>query len=207
MKYKLIIFDFDGTLADSFQWFARAINLAAAKFKIRQVAPNEFEMLRGLNAKAILKHLHVPFWKIPRLGNYMRTLMNQEIGQIHLFPGIEKMLQVLKKQGAVLGLVSSNSWENIQQVLGEENARLFAFPQCGVSIYGKSAQLRKILRASAIAPLSTIYIGDEIRDLEAARAVKINFGAVAWGYTHFEALQAAGPEKLFCHVNELLDLN
>ena len=203
MKYKLIVFDFDGTLADSFQWFTGAVNQLAERYKFKQVAPCEVEGLRGCDARTLLKHLQVPFWKVPQIGAYLRTLMNQQIQQIPPFAGIGQELQLLVQQGATLGLVSSNSYENVQLVLGAEQARLFAYRECGVSVFGKAIQLRKILGKSHISASEAIYIGDEIRDSEAALAVRMRFGAVAWGYTNLDALKEQIPDEIFLRVDEL----
>jgi len=203
MKYRLIIFDFDGTLADSFQWFAGAINQLADRYKFNRIAPGEHEMLRGCDARAILKYLRVPLWKTPRIASHMRTLMNRDIERISSFPGVGQALRRLAQQGAQLGMVSSNSNKNIQLILGAENAGLFTYRECGVSIFGKAAQLRKILRTCRIPPPAAIYIGDELRDLDAARAVGIKFGAVAWGYTRLEALKAQAPDEIFLRVEAL----
>lgn len=203
MKYKLIVFDFDGTLADSFLWFSRTINRLADHYQFKRVTPDECEKLRVCDARAVMKHLQVPFWKVPRIGAHVRALMGQEIQQIPPFSGVGQALQRLVQQGATLGLVSSNSYENIQRVLGEEKARLFAYRECGVSVFGKATQLRKILHKSRIFPTDAIYIGDEIRDSEAARAVRMKFGAVAWGYTQLDALKTQTPDETFLQVAEL----
>ena len=203
MKYKLIVFDFDGTLADSFAWFTRTINQLADLYHFKRVTPDECERLRVTDARAVLKHLHVPFWKVPRIGAHVRSLMNREIKQIPPFAGIGRVLPQLVQQGATLGLVSSNSYENIQLVLGVENAGLFAYRECGVSVFGKAVQLRKILGKSRVSPADAIYIGDEIRDAEAARAVRMRFGAVAWGYTQLDALKTQAPDETFLQVAEL----
>ena len=203
MKYKLIVFDFDGTLADSFHWFTRTINQLAELYHFKQVTPDECERLRVTDARAVLKHLQVPFWKVPRIGAHVRSLMNREIQHIPPFAGIGQVLPRLAQQGATLGLVSSNSFENIQLVLGGENAGLFAYRECGVSVFGKAVQLRKILCKSLVDPADAIYIGDEIRDAEAARAVRMRFGAVAWGYTQLDALKTQAPDETFLQVAEL----
>lgn len=206
MKYKLIVFDFDGTLADSFSWFTGAVNHLADRYHFKRVDPSELEGLRGFHARTLLKHLQVPFWKVPQIGAYLRVLMNQQIQQIAPFAGVGHVLPLLVQQGATLGLVSSNSYENVQLVLGVENARLFAYRECGVSVFGKAAQLRKVLGKSGVAPAESIYIGDEIRDSEAALAVRMKFGAVAWGYTHLSALQSRTPDETFLQVGELSEL-
>lgn len=204
MKHQLIVFDFDGTLADSFPWVVGKVDQLADRYKFKRVTAWEHDQWREYDAQTIFKHLQVPFWKIPQMVAYMHTLMRQEIQQITPFTGVGQLLSYLAQQETMLGIVSSNSYENVQQVLGMENIRLFAYLECGVSLFGKAAKLRKILRQSRVVPsAAAIYIGDEIRDIEAARAVKMRFGAVAWGYTRLEVLNARLPDEVFLHVQEL----
>jgi phosphoglycolate phosphatase len=79
MRYQLIIFDFDGTLADSFAWLAGTINQVADKYKFKRVPADEVESLRGRPAAAIIKQLGVPFWKVPFIANHLRALMARDI--------------------------------------------------------------------------------------------------------------------------------
>ena len=63
MRYQLVIFDFDGTLADSFPWFSRIINDVADRFRFKRMAPHEMDTLRTMDARALMRHLGVPLWK------------------------------------------------------------------------------------------------------------------------------------------------
>jgi len=205
VKYRLVIFDFDGTLADTFGWFAHAINKIADKYHFKKVEPSEHETIRGFDARAVLKYLGVPFWKAPLIAPHMRTLMSHDIQGISLFEGIESLLQRLSKIGATLAVVSSNSFENIRHVLGAEMTALIDYYECGVSAFGKEAKLRKVLRQSGIPRREAIYIGDEIRDSEAAREVGIAFGGATWGYTTPDALRAHAPSDVLARVDDILD--
>ncbi len=204
VKYRLIIFDFDGTLGDTFGWFAGALNTIADKYHFKHVDPSEYEIMRGLDARAVLKYLGVPLWKIPLIAGHMRKMMGHEIDKISLFEGIESLLRRLSEVGATLAVVSSNSTENIRHVLGAQLAALIAHYECGVSVFGKEAKLKKILRQSGIPRSEAIYIGDEIRDHQAAQDVGIAFGGASWGYTTPEALQADAPGDVFARVDDIL---
>jgi phosphoglycolate phosphatase len=204
VKYKLVIFDFDGTLADTFPWFAGVINKVAEKYHFKRIEPDEHETIRGFDARGVLKYLGVPVWKMPLIANYLRTLMTRDIQQIALFQGIEDLLHRLSELGATLAVVSSNSHENIRHVLGAEMAALIAHYECGVSMFGKEAKLRKILKRSGVAPAEAIYIGDEIRDSEAARKVGLAFGGASWGYTIAESLRAHAPADVFSSVDDIM---
>jgi phosphoglycolate phosphatase len=202
----LYLFDFDGTLADSFPWFGKVLNDVADRFGFRRVEEAEVETLRGWSAAQIIRHLGVPLWQLPRLGVHMRALMNDEIDAIPLFPGVDALLRTLAARGARLAVVTSNSEANVRRVLGPELAALVAHYECGASIFGKHAKFRRVLAAAGVAPARALALGDELRDLEAARKAGIPFGAVAWGYTRADALAAAGPDHLFGTVGAIADL-
>jgi len=205
VKYKLAIFDFDGTLADTFPWVERIMDQVADHFQLKRLEPHELETLRGPDARKLLKAYRLPFWKILEIATHVRGLMTQDIHNIALFEGMDRLLRNLSERGVRLALVSSNSCENVQNVLGNEMASLFLYYECGVSLFGKAAKFRKILRQSGMQPHETISIGDEIRDLEAAKRVNIDFGAVSWGYTRVEALMALSPCEVFTSAEDILE--
>ncbi len=203
MNYKLIVFDFDGTLADTFPWAASIVSHLIAKYHLPPVAPELYDQLRNYDAKQVLQKVGVPTWKLPQIGRYVRRLMAEQIDQIHLFPGVDGLLETLVEGGLTLAMVSSNGRENVCQVLGPANAARFEYFECGVSLFGKPAKLRKVLRHSHIAPGQAMLIGDEVRDLEAAQTVGMAAGAVAWGYNYLSALQAHQPDMVFMRVEEI----
>ncbi len=203
MRYRLAIFDFDGTLADSFPWALSVLDHLADRYHLRRVDPADIDRMRRFGARKLLKEYRVPIWKVLRMAGYVRKLMTQNAHHIPLFAGIDALLQGLAGQGLILGLVTSNAYENVCRILGPQNAALIQYYECSVSLFGKPGRLKKILRRSKVAPQDAIYIGDEIRDLEAARKARIPFGAVAWGYTHPEALLAHAPDRLFATVDEI----
>jgi phosphoglycolate phosphatase len=130
--------------------------------------------------------------------------MALDIANIALFPGVDRLLRGLSDRGIGTAIVTSNSIDNVRRVLGPGNAARIQHYGCGVSIFGKRAKLRGVLRGSGVAAGEAICIGDEIRDLEAARAEGIAFGAVSWGYTRPEALLAQEPQEVFSTVEEIL---
>ncbi len=197
MAYKLIIFDFDGTIADSFPWFVRMVNQVAEKYRFRRIDEAEVDTLRGYDARRLVRHLGIPFWKMPFIARHMKRMMAREIHQIALFEGIPDLLRQLSERGILLAMVSSNSVDNIRRVLGPEVAALFQYYECGGSIFGKTAKFEKVLRQSGVPASDALCIGDEIRDLEAAKRANIAFGAVSWGYTTVEALSAQSPTTIF----------
>ncbi|MFC1760829.1 HAD hydrolase-like protein [Planctomycetota bacterium] len=203
MEYRLIIFDFDGTLGDTFPWFTRVLNQVADKYRFKHVTAAEVDTIRGYEGRQILKHLGVPVWKAPLIANYLRTLMTRDIREVTLFDGIKEMLHSLLNSGIELAVVSSNAAENIGYVLGQELATLFTHYECGVSMFGKERKLRSILKKSSHSATDAIYIGDEIRDLHSARKIGLAFGAVSWGYNKIEAIKIHHPDYIFETVTDI----
>jgi phosphoglycolate phosphatase len=203
VKYQLVMFDFDGTLADTLPWFMTVMDHVADKYQIKRLTDDDVRLLRGFSATQVIKHLGVPMWKTPMIAKYVRGLMARDIDKMTVFNGIDHALLGLARQGQTLALVTSNSYENASRILGPATMALFSCCECGVSIFGKHAKLKKVLNHTGVSPDASIYVGDEIRDGEAARRVQVAFGAVAWGYTRIEALQACDPNVLFGSVTEM----
>jgi len=202
MPTSLVIFDLDGTLVDSFPWFLRTINDVADRFGFRRVGDDEVEALRHAGTREILARLEVPLWKLPVIARHMRRLKSEQASGIAVFDGVDAMLRKLVGAGLRLALVSSDSEANARAKLGTA-AALFSDFDCSASIFGKSAKFRRVLRRAAAAPTRTIAIGDEIRDIEAARAAGIACGAVTWGYAAPEALRARRPDLVFERMDDI----
>ena len=206
LRYKLIIFDFDGTLADSFPFFLGAIDATTQRFGLRRIDPSELESLRACSAREMIARCGLPIWKLPLVVRYMRGLMTEHAGEIGLFHGVEDVLRQLVERGAVLSIVSSNSEMNVRRILGPANAELITLFSCGASVFGKARRFREVLKITGFAREEAICIGDEIRDIEAARIAGIPFGAVSWGCTNAPALAKHLPEALFATPAEILAL-
>ncbi|HEX8287903.1 MAG TPA: HAD hydrolase-like protein [Pyrinomonadaceae bacterium] len=204
MKYKLVIFDFDGTLADSFPWFLRIINDVAEKYRFRPIEDHEIEALRGYDNRKIIEHLKMPVWKMPFVTRYMRKIMTKDIHGISLFPGVNQMLRNLIAGGLETAIVTSNSTANVRTVLGPENTNLIKYYACGARLFGKPAKIKKVLRWSGVNPAEAICVGDEIRDLQAAHSVGAAFGAVSWGYARPESFTPLSPEEVFLNISDIV---
>ncbi|WP_424630720.1 HAD hydrolase-like protein [Bradyrhizobium sp. SYSU BS000235] len=204
-KYKLVIFDLDGTLLDSFPWFLSVVNDVAGMHGFRHVAPHEVEEMRGKGSRELVEFLEVPFWKIPAIARDMRRMKTERLKDIPLFAGVDRMLRQFSESGVVTAMVSSDSEDNVRAALGEATQHIAHF-DCGASLFGKAAKYKAVLKRTGIPASDAISIGDEVRDAEAAQKAGIAFGAVSWGYATPAALAKTSPALTFASIEDICRL-
>jgi phosphoglycolate phosphatase len=205
-RYRLAILDFDGTLANSGDWFLRISDDLSRRFGYRAISADEVEMLRGRTTREIIRFLGIPRWKIPRIARHLHKLMGEHADQIALFEGTETLIRALASSGVRIAIVTSNSEVNVRAILGPANAAYIDWFECGASLFGKAPRYRRVLRKSGLSRRETISIGDETRDIVAARKAGISAGAVVWGYANRAALTRFDPDALFETPDDIMRL-
>jgi phosphoglycolate phosphatase len=202
--YRLVIFDFDGTLADSGAWMFRTFAEVGPRFGLRPFGPDDAEMLRGRSTREIMRFLEAPIWRIPQIVAEMRRRAAADAGQIALFDGVDAVLRTLAERDVRLAVVSSNTEATVRRVLGPDNAARIDVFDCDASLFGKARKLRAVMKRCGVAPAETLCVGDETRDIDAARAVGAASGAVTWGYATAEVLASFTPTLLFHALDDIL---
>lgn len=202
MRYPLVIFDFDGTLADSFPFFVEAQHVLARRHGFAAIEAGRVEALRRMDTRALMRELDVPRWKLPLVAaDFIR--MMRAAPPVPLFPGVADALRALHGSGVRLAILTSNSAENVRRVLGEELMAVIERVDGGAHLLGKHRRIARMLGQARMRNGEAIYVGDQIADGEAARRAGVAFAAVAWGYAHADALRAAGADKFLAEVAEL----
>lgn len=199
----LIILDFDGTLADSFPWLSDVINDVAKTYDFRQLTNSDKEQLRGMEFEEILTFLSVPKWKVPAIVTHVRLLMSAHLNEVPLFPGAFEALLALYESGCTLAIVSSNSENNVRTVLGHDLCRCITSFDCGISLFGKAKKIKKVVKSLAKEEQTVVYVGDEIRDIIAAKQAGVLSAAVTWGYTNPSRLAEKNPDILLNTIVEM----
>lgn len=199
--FPLIIFDFDGTICSSFPLFLDQI----ATFNLKRLSPEEEESLKEMRSQQLLKFLGVSNFRLPFLLRKAKKNVQKRLLDLKPIPGIIDLIAKLKAQNVFLGILTSNSEENVLLYLKRHNMDFFDFIYSGNNLFGKEKHLRKILRKGQLLPKEVIYIGDELRDIEAAEKTAIVKGAVTWGYNS-KKLLLQGKADFLCDTIEQLQM-
>ncbi|MBU1177078.1 MAG: HAD-IA family hydrolase [Patescibacteria group bacterium] len=198
---KYIVFDFDGTIVDTYEDILNIVkDLKNDKYK-----EINLEDIKNYGTRYLIKKSGIPFWKIPKFV-YQVTSKLKKRDNIKLFPEI---LDVFKKlsENYNLGIVSSNSEENIRIVLKKYKIEnLFEFIYSDSSIFGKHLVLKRMCRRYKINSDNVIYVGDEDRDIVAAKKARIKIIAVTWGFNSEKLLKKEKPDYLVNNPKEILEI-
>jgi phosphoglycolate phosphatase len=202
----VLLFDFDGTIANNLTSIQRICNDLSLKYRKIPLSQNEFDMLREKPTTELLNLFRIPYHKLPFIVRSIRERLSHDIPLMQSFPELPAILHTLSKNRITMGIVSSNSQKNIKTFLSNHSLELFSFIHSENSLVGKSRIISRILRQNNLNRSEVIYVGDEIRDIEAAHKTGIKAAAVFWGFNTKKALQSAQPDFLISTPKELLSL-
>jgi phosphoglycolate phosphatase-like HAD superfamily hydrolase len=206
MHKKLVIFDFDGTIADSLEMTIETFNKLSEGYGFKKVNPAEIASFRKFTPSQILEKFKISKWKLPVLLKKGKDLFNSKIPFIKPFPGMKEILEKLRTENYTVGILSSNSKENIELFLKNNNIDSFSFIHCESNLFGKSKAIRKVLVEQRVEKEEAIYIGDEVRDIEACKKCGIECIAVTWGFNDREILEKYNPDYLIDKPEQLLNI-
>lgn len=198
-----IVFDFDGTIADTLSVVIRIANKFADHYGYRKIPLSDLPKLREKKPSEVLKHLGISIFKLPIVVRKIRFEMNKEIAHLQAAVEMRDALVNLRENGCVLGILTTNSRENVMEFLKNNDLQFFDFVYTGRAMYGKGRLLKKLMKEKTIPHNDPIYVGDEIRDVEAAKKAGIRVIGVSWGYNTRTALQKANPDYIIDKPEEL----
>lgn len=200
---KAVVFDFDGTLADTLPRTLRVLPVLAREFKFRMPPPEELPALRALGAGEILRRLGISWWKAPLVLWRARILLARDQEPIEPFPGMVELLRELDARGVEWGILTTNGWLLVRSTLRSWGAPEPGWLEAGVGLAGKARRLRKMAFGFGIPPAELVLVGDEVRDVQAARKAGVGMVAVAWGYNTLQSLDLAQAPKVCLSAEEV----
>jgi len=184
----IILFDFDGTIADTISVGLEIINSHADRFGYKRL---DGELNTHLSAMQLVKLAEVKFWKLPYLIYQLKLKLSEKSDEIQLLPEAKELIKKVKDSGYELGILTSNSMKTVGAFLKKYQLdSFFSYIKTDVFIFGKKKALAKTKK---ILNKKIIYIGDELRDIEACRKTNTPVVSVSWGMNSFESLESHNP--------------
>jgi phosphoglycolate phosphatase len=203
MKFRALIFDFDGTIADTLSETRIIFNELASDYGIREVEEHEVADLRHLSLNEILSTLKISKRHVPSIIARGTSIMRKNIDRLKLIEGMKEALIELREHTDNFGILTSNATANVDVFLKNHGIRdLFDFVSSTSKLTGKSRHLKAIRKTFSLDHPEMIYIGDELRDVKAAQKAGIPHASVSWGFNSRESLAGAKPTFLFNHPEE-----
>jgi phosphoglycolate phosphatase len=203
---KLVIFDFDGTIADTFDAGVMILNKLAGEFGFRPLHAKDLERARDMRTHQLVRFLGIPARKMSRIARRGSEELHSCIHSIQPLPGMPEALRELQALGYSLGIVTSNTELNVQIFLRRHGLEVFDFIRCSSKLLGKARMIRSVIRRQHVRAADILFVGDETRDIEACKKVGIRIAAVTWGYNSRRSLVAMKPDFIFEDPKELVAL-
>ncbi|MCK5758382.1 MAG: HAD hydrolase-like protein, partial [Clostridiales bacterium] len=191
---KYIIFDFDGTLADSGDISFKAMNKMAKKHKFRELDWSDIEKIRGMSVIERSRFMGVSLLKVPFLAPEFYSRYKEVMHEMDLHESMADLLKRLKDDGYGLVVISSNSESNIREFLHDKNISEISEVICSHLIFDKDKIINKFLKRKGLSNTGVIYVGDEIRDITACKKSGIPIIWVDWGLDVKETVEEYEPD-------------
>lgn len=196
---KLVIFDFDGTIADTRQLSLDIFHEISARHGMPRLSDKEVEEIRQLPIKKRLKMFAIPLRKIPGYMKESWDMFYDKVTDSKPIEDIIPLLDKLKENHIESLILSSNHEKNIQKFLDFYQISHFTHIYGGAKLFGKQRTLKKILKKHKLKPDDVLYVGDETRDIVSCKKVSIPIAAVTWGFDSKKQLLNENPEFI-CEV-------
>ena len=206
MSKTFLIFDFDGTLAQTLDAIVKILRPMAKEFGLGQINDENINQFKEKGTRQIIKELKAPLIKIPTIVKRVKDKLDKEIENLSSFDGIKETLNELKERGYVLGILTSNSQKNVKKFLRKNGFDFFDFIYADSSFFGKDKVLKKLLQNRNLKTNQVVYFGDEVRDIQAALKLKIKVVAVSWGFNTKRLLASYKPTYLVENPSQILHL-
>jgi len=201
-----LIFDFDGTIADTLAFTINSASEISRKLKLLNDEKVNMEKFRSMDSTEFFKELDIPKSKLLWfMFKYQKKLIH-EIDNVNSFEDLDKILVTLKDNGAKLGIVTSNSKRNVEKFLNKNHLDCFDFIYSSLNYFHKDKMLEKAIKKFKMSRENVIYIGDEVRDIKAAKSAGIKVASVTWGYNFESVLSKYYPDFIIYKPKDLLNL-
>ncbi len=201
------IFDFDGTLVDSLPAFIAVFNKNVRDGN-NPLTAEQIENFRGMSSRKAISKLGVRWWQVPKLIIQGIPDFHALLPGLSPFKGLPEALHELHSRGDRLFIVTSNTRGSVESFLAQHKlGSYFTDIESASGIFNKSKHIRGLMRKYRLRRKESVYVGDETRDIHAARLAGIKPISVSWGFNTRKILSRQRPAYLVDEPNELLSIS
>ena len=202
-----ILFDFDGTLAETMMLIYAVFNRLSGVYGYRHLPKEEIELVRHMDMPEFIKHVDIPLWKVPLIAIHARHLMHRDIHEMHPPEGLVEILTKIHESGRYnMDILTSNHRKNVHKFLGQHNIDWFDEVHSTRAVLSKKRRVKKYIHEKGIDPSTLYYVGDTSVDVKSARRAGAKVVAVSWGLNTPQALARSNPDHLIDNPRQLLDI-
>jgi len=201
--YKCVIFDFDGTIGDTEDVALQVAITLSEKYNFRRLTRGEIPLIKNMTAKEAIAYMGVSRFRLPFIIKEAHSIIRQEVSKANLIqPELSGLFADLGSSKIRTGIITSNSEDNVQSFLDLHGITSIHFLRSS-SVFGKSRHFKKVLSQYRLKKGEVLYVGDEARDIHAAKKAGIDVAAVTWGFNSVERLRSENPNHLVETVDDL----
>lgn len=179
-----VIFDFDGTLANSQGVAVQTINRLADKYGFPQINPENFSHVMKMDAS---------LQDFSLIANEFYSLYKESLNQIQLFDGMKDVLLQLYEQGFGVAVISSNEESNIRSYFATQGLEFITDIYTSSNLFGKDEMLNQFCEKYNVQKNDLLYVGDEVRDIQACHRCGVSVVWVPWGYANEAHIHSENP--------------
>ncbi len=206
MKTPFLLFDFDGTIADSIHLGLKIANNMAPDFGLEPISEEKFAQVRSMSIPKALKLLKIPFYKVPKAVTRALSEYRHLIHELEPVAGIPEMLRELRDLQCPMALLTSNTQENVRHFLTQHELDYFDWIEGTSGMLKKHSSIRKQMKKHSLRKENVLYVGDEIRDVTAAKKSGIRVISVSWGFHTTDLLSSHDPDYLVEKPQEIVQV-
>ena len=214
--YKLFMFDFDGTVANSLETITYYVNMTLKQYNLKPFNQNKIRYFVGNGASLLVERLlkardcyteelHKEF-----LAKYLKNYNSDPMYLTEPYEGILETLAQLKLKGIKLALLSNKPDSSVQpataQLFGKKLFDVAMGQKDGLPIKPDATLGKSILEKLGIAPDECVYIGDTDVDMQTGKNLGAFTVGVTWGFRDIKELKDNGANKIINEPFDLLEL-
>jgi len=200
---KVIIFDFDGTIADTLDMTYHIYTKMANQYGMPIISKEELQEYKKIPLKERLNRQGIPFYMVPKLLSKSKGYQEELEDEAVPFEAIIDVLNELS-QKYELFILSSNHKKFIKRFLNRFGIDVFKKVYGKAALFGKAEAIKKVLKRQKYKKAEAIYVGDETRDIIACKTLGIDLVSVSWGFDDISLLKNEGATMIATEPKDII---